>query len=654
MPRKPIVPVFATSEPAPTIPLFAGAGETKPKKDDTLPLAYAPGISRLGVGTEWHIVVAAVLLGLILVAYGNSFQSERVLDNKYIIELDPRTKATSWEDTNGKVGVNNIFKQDYWWPKGISGLYRPITSFTYWLNWTAFGNGHNPTPREQVVGFHWVNLIIHFLNAILFYRLMLRLVRRFWVSFFAAVIFAMHPVATESVTNIIGRADMFAATTVVGGMLIWIDIHRSQGWKRLLWLTALLVLTLFGVFSKESAGAIVFVAILYDLVYRVGERIRELNWRELIMALVRACTITPLVFFSICAFLLILVPWMSDMGDIVTPYVYSHSTATGDPGHGKVQFNNDTPASSAAIYVSNLGTDNRTLRSALQSWADADGNLSGKLEVTKAADTNQKILFDVTGKLEKGAEFTKLPVQHVDYTGTFTDGDQLAFSFKDGRFPWAILGTVIALAPIFMATVFLSRRRMDVAVLLAACGVLMLILLAASYRPRVETLPPGAGLLLTRLHLTPNPSAPDQIDAATKAASAELPNPVVLAIKHTVIWCLLLALVLFAAVEAIFQFVWTDAGENPKTLEKWKGFFDGYYVLLSVAIMLLVVRDWVFANTTPAEEPFLDNPLRGLGFIGSRMTAFKVWEPAVEASSGRCACRQTILTTRFRYSDGTA
>ena len=81
---------------------------------------------------------------------------------------------------------------------------------------------------------------------------MLRLVRRFWVSFFAAVIFAMHPVATESVTNIIGRADMFAATTVVGGMLIWIDIHRSQGWKRLLWLTALLVLTLFGVFSKET------------------------------------------------------------------------------------------------------------------------------------------------------------------------------------------------------------------------------------------------------------------------------------------------------------------------------------------------------------------------------------------------------------------
>ena len=101
------------------------------------------------MGTEWHIVVAAVLLGLILVAYGNSFQSEWVLDNKYIIELDPRTKATNWEDTNGKVGVNNIFKQDYWWPKGISGLYRPITSFTYWLNWTAFGNGHNPTRASR-------------------------------------------------------------------------------------------------------------------------------------------------------------------------------------------------------------------------------------------------------------------------------------------------------------------------------------------------------------------------------------------------------------------------------------------------------------------------------------------------------------------------
>src|SRR4051812_353747 len=226
MSRKPIVPVFAApvaaTGAAPAIPLFAGGGEKK--VDRSLPLEREV----LGIGTEWHLVVAGILLFLILVAYGNSFQSEWVLDNKYIIELDPRTKAVQWDDVASKPGVRNIFSQDYWWPKGISGLYRPITSFTYWLNWTVFGNGHNPTPREQVIGFHWVNLAVHYLNAFLFYRLMLRLTKRFWVSFFAAAVFVTHPIATESVTNIIGRADMFAATTVVGCMLLWIDVNRHR------------------------------------------------------------------------------------------------------------------------------------------------------------------------------------------------------------------------------------------------------------------------------------------------------------------------------------------------------------------------------------------------------------------------------------------
>src|SRR5690349_9938588 len=113
MPRKPIVPVFAGAPSAPAISLFAG-DERKPKEPE-LPLAP----QRLSIGMEWHIVVACVLAILILVAYGNSFQSEWVLDNKYIIELDPRTKATSWDDFNSKPGVRNIFTQDYWWPKGI-------------------------------------------------------------------------------------------------------------------------------------------------------------------------------------------------------------------------------------------------------------------------------------------------------------------------------------------------------------------------------------------------------------------------------------------------------------------------------------------------------------------------------------------------------
>src|SRR5207249_4175711 len=117
----------------------------------------------------------------------------------------------------------------------------------------------------------------------------------------------------------------------------------------------------------------------------------------------------------------------------------------------------------------------------------------------------------------------------------------------------------------------------------------------------------------------------DQVEAANKAAAAQQPNPIVVKLKHFSLAGLALCVVFFLIVEALFQYLWPEEREKPESLAKWRGFFDGYYVLLGAAVMLFVVRDWVFANTTPPEEPFLDNPLRGLGFVGSRMTAFKIW-----------------------------
>src|SRR5438045_9753182 len=86
-----------------------------------------------------HVIVISALLLACFLSYCNSFKCGWTLDNLYIIKLDPRTKAISWQDRQGDPaapwGVCRIWSEDYWWPKGISGLYRPITSFTYWVNW---------------------------------------------------------------------------------------------------------------------------------------------------------------------------------------------------------------------------------------------------------------------------------------------------------------------------------------------------------------------------------------------------------------------------------------------------------------------------------------------------------------------------------------
>src|SRR5439155_7319098 len=128
---------------------YAGKGQERPK---SAPIVYAGK----GVGTmpqapaddrpppvrfRWHAAVIGLLLIASFGAYSNSFQSGWTLDNLYIIKYDPRTKAQTWDDSANQPGIKEIFLQDYWWPKGISGLFRPITTFTYWANWSLERSG---------------------------------------------------------------------------------------------------------------------------------------------------------------------------------------------------------------------------------------------------------------------------------------------------------------------------------------------------------------------------------------------------------------------------------------------------------------------------------------------------------------------------------
>lgn len=186
------------------------------------------------------------------------------LDNLYIIKYDPRHRATSWHDGPGAMepGVKQIFLQDYWWPKGISGLFRPITTLTYWLNYTVFGNGTDTTY------YHLVNFFLHWANASLVYVLACRLMGRWTLALCAAAIFAVHPITVESVTNIIGRADLFAALAVLLGLLAWIRAASSAGLRRIGWYLGVMLITAFGVFAKESSLAIGLAVVAYDLVYR--------------------------------------------------------------------------------------------------------------------------------------------------------------------------------------------------------------------------------------------------------------------------------------------------------------------------------------------------------------------------------------------------
>ena len=194
-----------------------------------------------------------------MLAFSNSFQAGFVLDNKGLL-LDPRIREFTPEN------FALILKHTYWWPTGEAGLYRPFTTLSYLFNYAVLGDGVQPA------GYHSINLVLHLGNVLLAYALALRLVRKFWPSVFIAALWAVHPVLTESVTNIVGRADLLAAMAVLSGFLIYLKSAEATGLARVVWLAGLAIVTTIGVFSKESAVAILPLIALYELVWRKDRR----------------------------------------------------------------------------------------------------------------------------------------------------------------------------------------------------------------------------------------------------------------------------------------------------------------------------------------------------------------------------------------------
>jgi tetratricopeptide (TPR) repeat protein len=85
----------------------------------------------------------------------------------------------------------------------------------------------------------------------------------------------MHPICTESVTNIVGRADELAGLSVLGALLLYIRSTVAPGWRKVPWLMAMMLATFLGVLAKENAAIIPGPAVLYDFTFRIRPNFRR-------------------------------------------------------------------------------------------------------------------------------------------------------------------------------------------------------------------------------------------------------------------------------------------------------------------------------------------------------------------------------------------
>jgi tetratricopeptide (TPR) repeat protein len=211
------------------------------------------------------------LCALVLATYSNSFQAGLVFDNSEVISRDARIRAATPEN------VQRILTEGY--SRATSGLYRPLTTFSYLLNYTVFGNGNHPA------GYHWVNLTVHAANVLLVYLLGLLIFGESAPAFALAALWGVHPLLTESVTNVVGRADLLAAFGVLAGLLCYIRSASATGRDKAFWLAGVVAAQAIGLFSKENAAILPGLMLLYDLTWRgrAGWRGRATAYAALIL-----------------------------------------------------------------------------------------------------------------------------------------------------------------------------------------------------------------------------------------------------------------------------------------------------------------------------------------------------------------------------------
>jgi tetratricopeptide (TPR) repeat protein len=202
-------------------------------------------------------VIATALAALLV--YALALRNGFAFDDVVLIPNDARV-------TGAQIGA--LLTKPYWSDAGL-GLYRPLTSLTFALDWTA-GSG-------STAWFHLSNMIWHALASVGAFLLLAKFFRPA-AALAGSMLFALHPVHVEAVANIVGRGELIAATFFFAACLVWTSRDLSRTARTLL----TLVCYMCAMLAKESAVVLPAILILIDVAQ--GERVAGYArrwWREI-------------------------------------------------------------------------------------------------------------------------------------------------------------------------------------------------------------------------------------------------------------------------------------------------------------------------------------------------------------------------------------
>ena len=210
-------------------------------------------------GPRWWMYAAGAGLALYVVfqAYGPALYGPFLFD-----------------DTRAPYYLPNFPNDILAWVTGV----RPLLMFTYWINYQL---------SKEPFGFHVLNVALHVCNGVLVFFIVRKLLalanargsKDFLLPGFAAAVFLLHPIQTESVSYVAGRSECLSVLFFFAAFTVFL-YRRSTAAS---WRVAVAVLLLSGaaVASKEHTLVLPGLLLLTDYFWNPGfsfSGIRR-NWR---------------------------------------------------------------------------------------------------------------------------------------------------------------------------------------------------------------------------------------------------------------------------------------------------------------------------------------------------------------------------------------
>lgn len=175
------------------------------------------------------------------------------------------------------------------------GSWMPLTWLSHMLDVTLFG--------LRPAGHHFTNILLHAISSGFLLLALHRMTGRLWLSAIASILFAWHPLRTESVVWVAERKDVLSTLIWILGLLAYARYAEKPGALRYLWVAVCLVL---GLMAKPMLVTFPFALLLLDLwpLRRIQwnrNNFRQQFWqrsREKIPLLLLVCAICGLTFWA--------------------------------------------------------------------------------------------------------------------------------------------------------------------------------------------------------------------------------------------------------------------------------------------------------------------------------------------------------------------